>query len=281
METIFRAHLFPSIADVDDGPSTNMQIPNLHTSAREVLYTIALSLSDSMDSYQNLLLLVRELLPKDDEYHAWTWGIATPGEDYNYEINFNFERAKMLRSYTGYPGLRNLSNTCYMNSLFTQLFMNVRFREFMLGANVADSSNSQKLLYETQNLFGYMQETMLKAVDSQAIADSIVTYDSSVIDVHVQMDVDEFYNLLFDRWESQILSRADKKAFRAFYGGEIVQQIKSKECPHISERLEPFSAIQCDILGKPTLVDSLNAYVEGEVMEGGMSTQSYCLSRSY
>lgn len=270
LESLFRAHLFPSIADVDDGPSTGMQVPNLHTSAREVLYSVMLLVSHNADDYQRLLMLVKDLLPKDEGNQAWTWGIAQPAEDYNYETNFNFERVKMLRSYTGYAGLRNLSNTCYMNSLFTQLFMNVKFREFMLGANVADSSNSQRLLHETQNLFGHLQETMLKAVDSQGIADSIVTYDNSIIDVHIQMDVDEFYNLLFDRWESQMLSRADKNAFRAFYGGQIVQQIKSKECSHISERLEPFSAIQCDILGKPTLADSLNAYVEGEVMEGGM-----------
>ena len=48
-----------------------------------------------------------------------------------------------------------------------------------------------------------------------------------------------------------------------------MQQIKSKECPHISEKIEPFSAIQCDIQGKATLTESLNAYVGGEVMEGG------------
>lgn len=168
--------------------------------------------------------------------------------------------------------MKNLSNTCYMNSLFTQLFMNVKFRGFMLSANVADPTASQRLLHETQTMFGFMQESVLKAVDSQGIVDSLVTYENSLIDVSVQMDVDEFYNLLFDRWESQILLGADKKTFRGFYGGQIVQQIKSKECPHISERLEPFSAIQCDILGKATLMDSLNAYVSGETMEGGLYT---------
>ena len=220
-------------------------------------------------------MLVKDLLPETEQPQAWTWGISQSGSDNTYDTNFNFERTKMLRSFAGYPGLRNLSNTCYMNSLFTQLFMNVRFRHFILSSTVTDSDSSQRLLHETQQVFAYMQETMLKAVDSQGIAESLVTYENSLIDVHVQMDVDEFYNLLFDRWESQMLTRADKKHFRSFYGGQIVQQIKSKDCLHISERLEPFSAIQCDILGKSCLADSLTAYVEGEVMEGGTSMKCF------
>jgi ubiquitin carboxyl-terminal hydrolase 34 len=47
-----------------------------------------------------------------------------------------------------------------------------------------------------------------------------------------------------------------------------VQQVKSKECEHISERLEPFSAVQVEIKGKARLEDSLRAYVEGEVLQG-------------
>lgn len=248
----------------------NTRVPNLHTSTRTELYSILVLLSNNLADYQELLRLVSSLFPPMGPY-AWSWGIAQPLEDCHYDQNWSFERNKSIRSITGYPGIRNLSNTCYMNSLFAQLFMNVKFRGFMLGTNVADGASSQRLLQETQTMFGFMQETMLKAVDSQGIAESLVTYDNTLIDVSVQMDVDEFYNLLFDRWEGQILLAADKKVFRGFYGGQIVQQIKSKECPHISERLEPFSAIQCDIKGKATLIDSLNAYVSGETMEGGSS----------
>ncbi|KAJ8116571.1 hypothetical protein ONZ43_g4413 [Nemania bipapillata] len=82
------------------------------------------------------------------------------------------------------------------------------------------------------------------------------------------MDVDEFFNLLFDRWEAQFTADSDKKALRSVYGGQLVQQVKSKECEHISERIEPFSAIQCDIKGKLSLEESLQAYVDGEIMEG-------------
>jgi ubiquitin carboxyl-terminal hydrolase 34 len=186
-----------------------------------------------------------------------------------YDLPFNFDRSKAIRSSTGYVGLRNLSNTCYLNSLFTQLFMNISFRGFMLNTYIADAGAAQKLLSETQKLFGFMQNSLKRYVDPSELAGSIRTYDDTQIDVSVQMDVDEFYNLLFDRWESQILAPADKKKFRAFYGGQLVQQVKSKECTHISERLEPFSAIQCDIKGKTSLQESLQAYVDGEVMEGG------------
>ncbi|KAM0274993.1 hypothetical protein ACHAQH_007683 [Verticillium albo-atrum] len=113
-----------------------------------------------------------------------------------------------------------------------------------------------------------MQETNQRYVDTSQMVSWIKTYDDTMIDIHNQMDVDEFYNLLFDRWESQMASAGEKNAFRAFYGGQLVQQVRSKECDHISERLEPFSAIQCDIKGKTTLLDSLRDYVDGEIMEG-------------
>lgn len=187
---------------------------------------------------------------------------------YSYELNWLHDRSKSIRSPTGYVGLRNLSNTCYLNSLFTQLFMNIPFREFMLQASVADGGASQKLLSETQILFANMQNSLARSADPQNLANSIRTYEETPIDVSIQMDVDEFYNLLFDRWESQILAPEAKKQFRSFYGGQLVQQVKSKECPHISERLEIFSAIQCDIKGKSSLQESLQAYVDGEVMEG-------------
>lgn len=194
--------------------------------------------------------------------------ISNPPTDYTYGASWLYDRSMMLRSPQGYAGLKNLSNTCYLNSLMTQLFMNIEFREFILGLELVAPDSSQKLLRETQNLFACMQDTWAKSVDSQDFVESIRTYDNDLIDITVQMDVDEFYNLLFDRWEAQVMDPEDKKKFRSFFGGQLVQQIKSKECPHISERLEPFSAIQCDIKGKATLEESLQAYVEGEIMQG-------------
>jgi len=147
--------------------------------------------------------------------------------------------------------------------------MNIGFRQFIFNAEIRDEVFSQKLLFQTRTLFGFLQDSIRRYVDPQACVSSIKTYDDTQIDIHNQMDVDEFYNLLFDRWEGQLLSSDAKRVFRSFYGGQLVQQVRSKECEHVSERLEPFSAIQCDIKGKASLQESLQAYVDGEIMEGG------------
>jgi ubiquitin carboxyl-terminal hydrolase 34 len=185
-----------------------------------------------------------------------------------YDLPPQFERAKAVRAPCGYVGLRNLSNTCYLNSLFTQLFMNTEFRKFMLNTRIRDGDDTQSLLFQTQSLFGHLQESMRRFVDPTDCVAAIRTYEDAQIDIHNQMDVDEFYNLLFDRWESQLSSSDAKATFRSFYGGQLVQQVTSRECDHVSERLEPFSAIQCDIKGKSSLEESLQAYVGGEIMEG-------------
>ncbi|KAE8383353.1 hypothetical protein BDV26DRAFT_137686 [Aspergillus bertholletiae] len=251
-ESLFDKYLFPDLSESTSLVAITPQTPVMHTSSRQELYSILNLLCKYDDNYAKIVERLSDLIP----------------EDYTYSPTWCFDRYKMIRSPEGYAGLKNLSNTCYLNSLLTQLFMNVSFRDFMMRLDLVDPLNSQMLLEETKKVFGYMQETWLKSVDPQGLVGSIRTYDNEPVDVTVQMDVDEFYNLLFDRWEAQISNAEDKKKFRSFYGGQLVQQIKSKECPHISERLEPFSAIQCDIKGKASLEESLQAYVEGEIMQG-------------
>lgn len=133
------------------------------------------------------------------------------------------------------------------------------------------TNDTQTLLKETKKVFGFLQESYHRFIDPEDFVSAIQQYDGTPIDIHNQMDVDEFYNLLFDRLEAQLLDGDAKKEFREFYGGQLVQQIKSKECNHISERLESFSAIQLDIKGKRCLEESLQTYIEGEVLEGGES----------
>ncbi|PHH80164.1 hypothetical protein CDD82_1934 [Ophiocordyceps australis] len=253
---LFMRHLFPR--KLEQGELSVPQVV-LNTETRAKLYDIVFALiRQNHVRCGQVLGLLNGLVP----FYA--------GEDdpYKYELPYQFDRSKAMRSSCGYVGLRNLSNTCYLNSLLTQLYMNVKFRRFIMTSPCPDMENPQGLLFETQKIFGFMQESYRRFVDPTSLVSSVKTYEDTFIDIHSQMDVDEFYSLLFDRWEGQLLRPEDKRRLRSFYGGQLVQQVKSKECEHISERLEPFSAIQCDIKGKSSLEESLQAYVDGEIMEG-------------
>ncbi|KAM0740270.1 hypothetical protein ACQRIT_005454 [Beauveria bassiana] len=256
LTTLMKEHLFPQEQNVID-----KSLPRiiLNSETRGKLYEcIYLYLRAHNDMLLETVQFLDEMVP------------FYPGstEPYIYDLPFQFEQEKALRSPAGYVGLQNLSNTCYLNSLITQLYMNPGFRNYLLSFDVDEADDSKALLHETQRLFVYLQESIDRAVEPATFVGAIKTYDQGPIDIHSQMDVDEFYNLLFDRWEAQLPNAAARRKFRSIYGGQLVQQIKSKECGHISERLEPFSAIQCDIKGKSTLEDSLRAYVGGETMDG-------------
>ncbi|KAM3510135.1 hypothetical protein MY10362_000174 [Beauveria mimosiformis] len=256
LTTLMKEHLFPQEQNVID-KSLPRIILNSETRGKlyECIYLY-------LRAHNDMLLETVQFL---DEMVPFYPGSAEP---YIYDLPFQFEQEKALRSPAGYVGLQNLSNTCYLNSLITQLYMNPGFRSYLLSFDVDEADDSKALLHETQRLFVYLQESIDRAVEPATFVGAIKTYDQGPIDIHSQMDVDEFYNLLFDRWEAQLPNAAARRKFRSIYGGQLVQQIKSKECGHISERLEPFSAIQCDIKGKSTLEDSLRAYVGGETMDG-------------
>jgi ubiquitin carboxyl-terminal hydrolase 34 len=152
-----------------------------------------------------------------------------------------------------------------------QLFMNLDFRKFIYGVDVTDPEGSQTLLHQLQYLFARLQLGNDKAAVPQELAHSIIDFEGHPINIHIQMDVDEFFNLLFDRIEGQFKHMLEKSRFRRLYGGVLCHTIKSRECSHVSTREEDFAAIQCDVRGKHTLEDSLSSYVQGEMMDGGMT----------
>lgn len=249
MEGLFCKYLFPPrVMDIKDEP-TGRQLPVLEGRTRGQLYDLLVSLADDRATSETLLKAAQCLASYDDSHML------------------HVDPLNELRSDTGYVGLFNPRALCYMNSLLTQLFMNVNFRGFILGLSVA-SDGSQALLSEMQKLFAEMQNSVRKSADPRGVAACIKTSDGEPIDVTVQMDADEFSNMLFDQLEENMPSDMAKQEFRSFFGGKMTTQIKSKDCDHISERVENFFAIQCDVLGKRNLEESLAGSVEGDVMEG-------------
>ncbi|KAL2752808.1 hypothetical protein ACRALDRAFT_1044844, partial [Sodiomyces alcalophilus JCM 7366] len=231
----------------------------LSSTTREMLCDVLFDLSMLHEPSQlQLLEQMNKVVPFDTKHAE---------QPYDYALPVSFDRMQAIRSTCGYSGLRNLSNTCYLNSLFTQLFMNVNFRQFVLGAEVRDGK-AQELLVEAQKVFAHLQDSLHRFIDPTTLVSSIKSYEGGMIDIHNQMDADEFFNMLFDQWEGHFASAEDREKFKSFYSGQLVQQVRSKECEHVSEVTEAFSAIQCDIKGKRSLVESLTDYVGGELLQG-------------
>lgn len=69
------------------------------------------------------------------------------------------------RSCTGYAGLKNLGNICYINSMMQQLYMNKAFRYLILRINDYETENpalykeklyDDNILHQFQRIFAYL-----------------------------------------------------------------------------------------------------------------------------
>ena len=263
-EILWHKYLFPT-GNTDNSGTTLVAQPILDSETRKQMYVLLTHLChDHAPTYHAVAEMLADVVATE---------AANPMQEWN------ANRSAWLRAPAGYSGLRNLTNTCYMNSLMTQLFMNTGFRAFVLCLQ-PEQKEKYNMVASMQELFGKMQAGYFKFTDTLNFARAVQPYDSEHIDVTIQMDVDEFYNLLFDRLENELPDTASKEQLRTFWGGQLVTQIKSSDCDHVSERLEPFLAIQCEVKGKATLAESLQAYVEGDHMVGGKSNNSLFLQEA-
>ncbi|CAG8484216.1 6869_t:CDS:2, partial [Gigaspora rosea] len=168
--------------------------------------------------------------------------------------NWNYCPKTCQKASAGYVGLSNLGATCYVNSIIQQFFMNTAFRESLFSAPVLDDNKDESLLYQLQVVFGHLQENV----------------DGQPLNVAIQMDVDEYFSGLFDRLENSVSGTPQATLLKDHFGGTLVQQIKSRDCGHISEKEESFFTLQCEVKNKKNVEESLELYVEGELLDGGV-----------
>ena len=74
--------------------------------------------------------------------------------------------------------------------------------------------------------------------------------------------------MLIDRIENLIKGTKEETIMKNMIVGAFANELICKGCPHRSEREEPFMAVQIQVKDKPTIQEGLDAFVEGEMLEG-------------
>ena len=166
-------------------------------------------------------------------------------------------------------------HNCYMNAPLQQLFMIPAFRSALLSIDTyrdaGDPPNmNESLLYQVQLLFGMLQESEQQSCSPAGLCHAFKDVDGKPTDVRIQVDSGEFTLHLLDRLCMTTKGTPFEAAIPAVLGGVLCHELIGRgDCHHYRERSEDFYGLSLEVQNKKTLTESLQAFIEGEVLEGG------------
>jgi ubiquitin carboxyl-terminal hydrolase 9/24 len=116
----------------------------------------------------------------------------------------------------------------------------------------ASSQNKEllELMIQVQRTFAFLQESYRQSYDPTAFAFSYKDYEGNPTNVSIQMDVDEFFNILCEKLETQLKESLQEKLLQNIWATKMTTQLICKGCPHRSERDDLCYTISLDIKGK-------------------------------
>lgn len=128
-------------------------------------------------------------------------------------------------------GLKNPHSVCYVNSLLQQLFHIVPFRERLLMSewNNTENIEEEDLILQLKFMFIHLKEQRQPFINYNFFK-AFKNIEGENTPIDVQMDVDEFRNVLLDRIEK--LLPKDNNLIQQIFNGKQTTIIKSQECIH-------------------------------------------------
>ncbi|XP_063224287.1 probable ubiquitin carboxyl-terminal hydrolase FAF-X isoform X9 [Bacillus rossius redtenbacheri] len=204
----------------------------------------------------------------------------------------------------GFVGLKNAGATCYMNSVLQQLYMVESIRVGLLAAEGAttdleeDFSGEERpegegnldgldqdcseeksgaeesrkeynigILKQVQAIFGHLAYSKLQYYVPRGLWKHF-KLQGEPVNLREQQDAVEFFMSLVESIDEALKALGQEQIMSKILGGSYSDQKICKGCPHRYSKEEPFSVISVDIRNQSNLLDSLEQYVKGELLEG-------------
>jgi len=207
------------------------------------------------------------------------------------------------RPHKGFVGLKNAGATCYMNSVLQQMFMIAPIRTYMLSVEgaaddfeeeeteKADNENNEGeeerhddekpvvskeeerkrynrgVLKHVQAIFGHLASSKLQYYIPKGFWKHFRLLGEPV-NLREQHDALEFFSSLVDSLDESIKSLNKSPILSKVMGGSFADQKICKDCPHRYSREESFTTLNVDIRNHQNLLESLEQYVKGDLLEG-------------
>ena len=162
-----------------------------------------------------------------------------------------------------FVGLKNLGCICYLNSLLQIFFHIIPFRESLL--NSTCKNEVKNVLYQTKYLFTSLKYFDIEYFEPKDFTDN---FDNEKLNVKEQMDMDEFFSLFLDKLENRLKGTENENLIKYFFEIKTSDNLNFfKGCEHHRKKEVSLLSVQLQVKGKNNLKESLDSFVEGELMD--------------
>ena len=233
----------------------NAKIKCKSNASRKTSFLVLTSLAKM--SAENLETIISILIPQHE---------SIVNRKQKQSISSLMNEKSTSKSITGYVGLKNLGATCYVNSVMQQFFMIPYLRSSILQTVL--NSNTDNLVYQIQVMFSYLISSNKQYFSPIDFCQTFKDWEGNSINVNLQQDALEFFNLLCDRMESNLKGLKEEKLLNSTFIGTLNSRFTCKACQKYSDITEPFYSISLDIKGNTKLEQAFKSYIKEEVLEG-------------